>query len=111
MPFYDHWPQHVQGAGLISLLEDDYRAEGQTSHTLPGPWERVHECYLTESLVSHTLDPEQINNDVHDQQLEHMVIIMYSMSCVFSRVDEAKHYLFSNDTKSLKNLPPINKVI
>ncbi|XDV44711.1 hypothetical protein PO909_012952 [Leuciscus waleckii] len=31
---------------------------------------------------------------------------MYSKSCGSSRVDEARHHLFSNGTKSLENLPP-----
>ncbi|CAM4708789.1 unnamed protein product [Leuciscus chuanchicus] len=33
-------------------------------------------------------------------------LIMYSKSCGSSRVDEARHHLFSNGTKSLENLPP-----
>ena len=61
---------------------------------------------LTESLVTLTLDPEQIHNDVHVQGLKRMVIFMYSKSCGSSRVDEARHHLFSNGTKSLKNLSP-----
>ncbi|KAM3857081.1 bifunctional epoxide hydrolase 2-like [Diretmus argenteus] len=40
-------------------------------------WEATPD--LTESLVTLTLDPEQINNDVHFQRLERMVVIMYSL--------------------------------
>ena len=67
-------------------------------------WEATPD--LTESLVTLTLDPEQINNDAHLQRLERMVIIMYSKTCGSSRVDEARQHLFSNGTKSLENLPP-----
>ena len=67
-------------------------------------WEATPD--LTESLVTLTSVPEQINNDVHVQRLEHMVVIMYSKSCGSSRVDEARYHLFSNGTKSLENLPP-----
>jgi hypothetical protein len=67
-------------------------------------WEATPD--LTESLVTLTSDPEQINNDVHVQRLERMVVIMYSKSCGSSRVDEARHHLFSNGTMSLENLPP-----
>ena len=66
-------------------------------------WEATAD--LTESLVTLALDPEQIN-DVHVQRLERMVIIMFSKSCGSSRVDEARHHLFSNGTKSLENMPP-----
>uniref|UniRef100_UPI0035900FC5 NBAS subunit of NRZ tethering complex-like n=1 Tax=Myxine glutinosa TaxID=7769 RepID=UPI0035900FC5 len=41
-------------------------------------WEATH--YLTETLVALTLEPEQINSDVHVQRLERMVVIMYSKS-------------------------------
>ena len=60
------------------------------------------------ALISYhfTSDPEQINNDVHVQRLECMVVIMYSKSCGSSLVDEARHHLFSNGTMSLENLPP-----
>ena len=51
-------------------------------------WEATPD--LTESLVTLTSVPEQINNDVHVQRLEHMVVIMYSKSCGSSRVDEAR---------------------
>ncbi|CAL8262927.1 unnamed protein product [Merluccius merluccius] len=52
---------------------------------------------LTETLVTLTLEPDQINSDVHVQRLERMVIIMYSKSCGSSRVDEARHRLISNE--------------
>ena len=49
---------------------------------------------------------EQLNNDIHVQRLECMVVITYSKSFGSSRVDEGRHHLFSNGTKSLDNLPP-----
>ncbi|CAL8339388.1 unnamed protein product [Boreogadus saida] len=47
-----------------------------------------------------------INNDVHVQRLEHMVVFMYSKSCGSSHADETRHHLFSNGAKSFENLPP-----
>lgn len=66
---------------------------------------------LTESLVTLTSDPEQINNDVHVQRLERMVVIMYSKSCGSSCIDEARHHLFTTGNKSLENLPPTQAVL
>jgi hypothetical protein len=62
---------------------------------------------LTDTLVALTEDPTLFSTDsVHMQRIERFVVLMYSKGCGVARVNEARHRLFTNGSRSLENLPP-----
>ena len=62
---------------------------------------------LTESLVTLTNDPQVFSlGSVHMQNLERFVVLMYSKGCGLTKVNEARHRLFTSGAEALKNLPP-----
>jgi hypothetical protein len=57
--------------------------------------------------VALTEEPTLFSIDsVHMQRIERFVVLMYSKGCGVARVNEAKHRLFTNESRSLENLPP-----
>ncbi|CAB4025851.1 Hypothetical predicted protein [Paramuricea clavata] len=62
---------------------------------------------LTDTLVSLTEDPTLFSIDfVHMQRIERFVVLIYSKGCGVARVNEARHRLFTNGSRSLENLQP-----
>ncbi len=62
---------------------------------------------LTETLISLMEDPESFSLvSVHMQRIERFVVLMYSKTCGSATVNDARHYLFSNGSRSLDNIPP-----
>jgi hypothetical protein len=43
---------------------------------------------------------------VHMQRMERFAVLMHSKGCGVARVNEARHWLFTNGSRSLENLPP-----
>ena len=62
---------------------------------------------LTDTLVALTEDPTLFSIDsVHMQRIVRFVVLMYSKGCGVARVNEVRHRLFTNGSRSLENLPP-----
>lgn len=62
---------------------------------------------LTETLMALTNNPNLLSLDsLHMQNLERFVVIMYSKGCGLTRVNEARHRLFTSGRKTLENIPP-----
>jgi hypothetical protein len=55
---------------------------------------------LTEYLTLFSID------SVHMQRIVRFVVLMYSKGCGVARVNEARHRLFTNGSRSLENLHP-----
>ena len=54
---------------------------------------------LTEAPESFTME------SVHMQCIERFVVLMYSKTCSSATVNDARHHLFSNDSRSINSIP------
>ena len=62
---------------------------------------------LTDTMITLTEAPESFTMEsVHMQCIERFVVLMYSKSCGSATVNDARHQLFSNGSRSLDSIPP-----
>ena len=62
---------------------------------------------LTETMIALTEDLESFMlESVHMHCIERFVVLMYSKMCGSATVNNARHHLFSNGSRSLDSIPP-----